>query len=86
MCGIEVLRGVLIKDKNVTPQTLLTGGERKTNVAGAFKVKNSPSVKGKTLLLVDDVFTTGATLTECSAVLKNAGAQEVRALTIAQAI
>ncbi|NOR14762.1 MAG: hypothetical protein GQ544_03560 [Candidatus Aminicenantes bacterium] len=83
--GIDVLKGSLVKKKNVSPQTFLAGPERRANVSGAFQVVHSDKVVGKSLLLVDDVFTTGATLTECCRVLKNAGAKEVRALTIAQA-
>lgn len=82
---IDVLKGSLIKKKNVMPQTFLAGAERRANVAGAFRVVRSEKVVGKRLLLVDDVFTTGATLTECCEVLINAGAKEVKALTIAQA-
>ncbi len=83
--GIDVLKGSLVKKKNVSPQTFLAGSERRANVSGAFQVVHSDKVEGKSLLLVDDVFTTGATLTECCEVLKKAGAKEVRALTIAQA-
>ncbi len=83
--GIDVLKGSLVKKKNVPPQTFLAGSERRENVSGAFRVIHAEKVVGKSLLLVDDVFTTGATLTECCEVLKNAGAKEVRALTIAQA-
>jgi len=83
--GIDVLRDSIVEQRNVPPQTFLAGSERKANVAGVFHVAHPERVKGKKLLLLDDVFTTGATLTECSEVLKRAGAEEVRALTIAQA-
>lgn len=81
---IDVLKGSVVKQKNVLPQTFLSGS-RKANVAGVFRVAHPEKIKGKNLLLLDDVFTTGATLTECCEVLNKAGAKEVRALTIAQA-
>jgi predicted amidophosphoribosyltransferase len=54
-------------------------------VKGAFAVNKQEEVKDKVVLLIDDVFTTGATVGECSRLLIQAGAREVRALTIAQA-
>jgi ComF family protein len=74
------------------PQTGLTAGARRRNVRGAFRV--SPLVPRRVLrsmvvdraiVLVDDVRTTGATLDACAHVLKDAGAREVRALTVALA-
>jgi len=56
--------------------------DRQTNIANAFTFKNSP-IKNKTVLLVDDVYTTGATINECSKVLKEHGAKEIICLTIA---
>lgn len=50
---------------------------RKGNVAGAYDIKENANVKGKTILLVDDIKTTGATLSECTRVLKIAGADKV---------
>jgi len=82
--GIELLEKKLIRVKNIPPQTSLEASERKKNVRGAFAVKNGESLKGKIILLVDDVYTTGATIKECSLALKKAGAREVRAITLAQ--
>lgn len=80
-----VIERVLIKLKNVLPQTSLAAKERKKNVKGIYKVSKPELIKGKIVLLVDDVFTTGSTIYECSSVLRKAGAKDVRALTIAQA-
>lgn len=71
--------------RETAQQINLKHEERKKNVAGAFELKDAPAVKGKTALLVDDVYTTGATLIECSKVLKKAGAT-VYAATLARAI
>lgn len=83
--GIEMLDRVLIKKINVPPQTSLPAEQRKINNKGAFEVKNPHRIRKKTLLLVDDVYTTGATIRECSLVLMKSGAKEVRAITLAQA-
>lgn len=79
----------LIKRHRSTPkQGHQNRKERSANVRGAFSVplRKKSLIKGKRLTLVDDVFTTGATLTECARVLLNEGAKEVRALTLARVI
>ncbi len=83
--NIDLLEGQLIKVKNTSPQTMLEAAERRRNLKGAFDVIPNHRIAGKTVLLVDDVYTTGSTLQECSLALMEAGALEVRALTIAQA-
>jgi ComF family protein len=82
---VKLLEGVLVKTKNVPPQTFLQLKEREKNVRGAFRVVKKEKIKDRVVLLVDDVYTTGSTVRECSLVLKEAGAKEVKALTIAQA-
>jgi ComF family protein len=64
-------------------QYRLSPEERRENVRGAFRVRGS--VRGRHVLLVDDVYTTGATVTECSEVLLAAGAESVRVVTLARA-
>jgi ComF family protein len=83
--GVELVERCLVKIKNIVPQTSLEAEQRKKNVRGAFRVKGEERLKGKIVLLVDDVYTTGSTLKECSRVLRKAGVKEVRALTVAQA-
>ena len=82
---IELRDGLLVKIKNVPPQTSLRVEERAENVSGAFAVAEGEKIGGKGVLLVDDVYTTGSTIRECSSVLRNAGVKEVKALTVAQA-
>lgn len=80
----ELRLDILKKIKKTRPQTGLSRPERLKNIAGAFAVKKASAVKGKNILLVDDVTTTGATLSACARELINAGASEVKAFTIAK--
>jgi len=80
---VPLLMDVLVKKKETPPQIGLTARERLLNLRNAFAVKGS--VKGMRLLLVDDVMTTGATVTECSKQLIKSGAEEVIVLTLARA-
>lgn len=66
-------------------QTRLSRAGRKKNLQGAFKVSEPELVRGKKVILVDDVFTTGTTLHEVAKELKHAGAEQVMALTVARA-
>ena len=82
----------LWRSRATVPQTGLTASARRRNVRGAFRVSPllrrrvlESYVTGRDVILVDDVWTTGATLNECARVLKEAGAKEVRALTVARA-
>lgn len=83
--GMTPLDGCLVKVKNVPPQAGLHAAEREANVKKAYAVRRRRKILGKTLILIDDVTTTGATLRECARVLLDAGAKEVRAITLAQA-
>ncbi|OVE77169.1 hypothetical protein BVX99_03345 [bacterium F16] len=66
------------------PQAQLSKSKRQNNLKNAFLVSNQERIRGKSLLLVDDVMTTGSTLNECSRQLVKAGAAEVNILTIAR--
>lgn len=69
--------------KYTESQTKLKMKERALNVSNAFKVRNAEKVKGKNILIVDDVCTTGATLLECGIVLYKAGANSVYTCSVA---
>jgi ComF family protein len=77
------MSNVLVRSKYTVPQWKLPLAERKQNIKGAFLVTRPDMVLNKTILLVDDIFTTGITLEECAKVLKQAGASNVCALAIA---
>ena len=82
--GIPLVKS-LQRRKQTDPQAGLTRAQRRTNVAGAFEVNRRQEVQGRHILLIDDVLTTGATASACSAVLKRAGAKRVTVLTLARA-
>ena len=81
--NIPVNEHVLKRIKFTGTQTQLNKFERKENVKGAFKCVRVGQISGKKILLVDDVLTTGSTMSECALVLKNAGAHKIIAATIA---
>lgn len=84
--GFPARFDVLERIRWTDPQTRLNREDRQKNVKGSFRVNTPNAVKGKRILLVDDVFTTGTTLMECSKALKNGGAGEVHALTVTRAV
>jgi ComF family protein len=81
---IPLERELLARKRHTPPQAGLNPRERRDNVKGAFAVPRPDLVKGKRILLIDDVFTTGATVKECAQVLRRAGALEVDIITVAR--
>jgi len=75
----------LLRKRHTRHQAVLTKKERWTNIEGAFTIKHSSSLKGKHILLVDDLLTTGATASEAAKMLKSAGAAKVGLLALAVA-
>lgn len=82
-CGVPV-RNILRRIRYTSTQTKLDRAERMENLRGAFRVRQTACVKDTHLVLVDDVFTTGSTVEECSRVLLHAGAASVRVITVAR--
>lgn len=78
---VNCLAEAIVKVKETAPQEQLGKTERKSNLIGSYKI--NADVKGKRVVVIDDVKTTGATLNECAKVLKRAGATSVVALTVA---
>jgi len=76
----------LVRTAATDPQTTLSRQERLRNLRNAFEIRRPPDLSGKRILLIDDVFTTGATLNECARSLRNAGAGPVFALTLARTV
>lgn len=80
------LASTLKKIKNIPAQSGIKDAKiRRANVIGVYSVPNAEKVRDKTVLLIDDVVTTGATLSECARTLKRAGADKVYCLSIARA-
>jgi predicted amidophosphoribosyltransferase len=75
---------ILIKSKQRPPQAELGAGARWRNAIGAYQARIPSSLVGEPLLLVDDVFTTGATVESCTRALLKAGAGAVDVLTVAR--
>ena len=82
--AIPIKTDVLVRNKATLPQTGLGRQQRLHNIKGAFEVRIPEKVSGKNVLLVDDVYTTGATVNECARMLLEAGAQIVDVLTVAR--
>ncbi|MBI2627974.1 MAG: ComF family protein [Candidatus Niyogibacteria bacterium] len=75
---------VLLKIKNTSPQVKTAGrDERLKNLKESFVVSDSQKILGKTVILIDDVLTTGATIMECARILQKAGAEKIIALVVA---
>ena len=78
--------GALVRKRETTSQIGLTRHQRRENLRGAFVIAQAASVKGREVLLVDDVLTTGATVSECARVLLRAGANKVWVATVARTL
>ena len=74
---------LLKRIRNTNAQSLLDRENRQENIRDAFKVTNYEKVKDKSILLIDDILTTGCTIDECSRMLKEAGVKSVTAAVVA---
>ena len=83
--GIPINARIVKRARYTQSQTTMTLREREENIEDAFKVRKTENLKGKNVLLVDDVMTTGATINECGKVLLDAGANRIYAATVALA-
>lgn len=81
--GLPVAK-VVKRVKSTAAQAGLTNSKRRLNVRGAFSVSDKAAVKGRRVLLIDDVITTGATASACANVLKRAGASHVAVAAVAR--
>ena len=83
---LRLSAGLLNRRRETTSQTGLTSHQRRENLRGAFAVAEAEAVKGREVLVVDDVYTTGATVSECARVLRRAGATKVWVATVARTL
>ncbi|MFO8057470.1 MAG: ComF family protein [bacterium] len=80
---LRLRHDVLVRSRKTSFQYALSIRERERNVRGAFRVSRPPGVRDKSILLIDDLITTGATVNECARVLKKAGSRRVCVLCLA---
>ena len=81
---LDYIGNVLIKNKNIIQQSKLNKEDRIKNVQGVYELKNVQILEKKKILLVDDIFTTGSTVKECSKILKEANPEKIGVFTIAK--
>lgn len=84
--GIELHSRNLRRIRSTVSQTGLTSHQRRKNVRGAFSLSRPEAIRGRNILLIDDVYTTGTTLNECARVLRSAGAEKVWVATVARVL
>ncbi len=78
---------VLKRIRDTRPQfEIKSEDEKRKNVKGAFSLDESGKIKGKSVLIIDDIFTTGSTIDECARVVLDSGASRVQALTLMRAV
>jgi len=80
------LHAVLERTRDTASQISLTNRQRRENLRGAFRVTLPEAIKGGEVLVVDDIYTTGATVSECARVLRRAGATKVWVATVARTL
>jgi len=83
---LQLRTGILVRIRDTHSQIGLTSHQRRENMRGAFAVARAAEVTGREVLLVDDVYTTGTTVTECARVLRRAGAARVWVATVARTL
>ncbi len=84
--GVQVVTDALVRHRNTSPQSSLDREARQTNIIGAFELQKKAVVRNKRILVLDDVFTTGATVREAVKVLWNADPVEIDVLTLARTL
>jgi len=82
----QLASGILARSRTTASQIGLTRPQRAENIRGAFRVAHPGKVAGRNVLLVDDVLTTGTTVSECARILRKAGAKEVWVATAARTL
>ena len=83
---LQLALDLLLRTRETHSQIGLTSHQRRENLRGAFAVSRAAEVTGRDVLLVDDVYTTGTTATECARVLRRAGARQVWVATVARTL
>ncbi len=81
---LELVNNCLIKTKNIVEQSKLNKEDRKQNIQGVYTLKNGSILTNRNILLVDDIYTTGSTVNECSRILQQAKPNKIGVLVLAK--
>ena len=81
---LEYQNNCLKKTKNIIEQSKLNKEQRSLNIKNVYELKNSKLINNKKILLLDDIYTTGSTVNECSRIIKQANVNKIGILTIAK--
>ena len=82
--NLELVNNCLIKTKNIIEQSKLNKEDRQHNIQGVYTLKNGSILTNKSILLVDDIYTTGSTVNECSRILQQANPKKIGVLVLAK--
>lgn len=82
--NLELVNHCLIKTKNIIEQSKLNKEDRRQNIQGAYALKNKQLIENRKILLIDDIYTTGSTVNECSKVLRRGNPTKIGILVLAK--
>ena len=82
--GITLQANCLFKTKNIVEQSKLNKEQRLQNIQNVYELKNKQILNNKTILLIDDIYTTGSTVQECSRILRQAEPKEIGVFVLAK--
>ena len=82
--NLELVNNCLIKTKNIKEQSKLNKEERKQNIQGVYELKNQQLIENKKILLIDDIYTTGSTVNECSKILRQGNPTDIGVFVLAK--
>ena len=81
---LELQNNCLIKTKNIIEQSKLNKENREKNIQGVYNLKNEELLENKKILLIDDIYTTGSTVNECSRIIKQGNPKKIGVLVLAK--
>ncbi len=82
--NLELVNNCLFKTKNIIEQSKLNKEDRVNNVKGVYALKNKQLIENKKILIIDDIYTTGSTVNECSKILRQGNPKEIGVLVLAK--
>ena len=82
--NLELMNNCLIKTKNIIEQSKLNKEDRLQNIYGVYELTNRQLIENKKILLIDDIYTTGSTVNECSRILRKANPEKIGILVLAK--